>query len=139
MYIIKGLLLLMLVHYGTSQCTTNTCKLNGLFMNWFAQIELYWIDLPYIFFSIETFSADGHNKKVAENKLSMQIIALLEHYKQKDPVGLPGAPVPDPFPIEDLSKSFAMGKLTMKNTLAYGFSKFRIKHIELDVNALLVS
>lgn len=36
---------------------------------------------------------------MAENVLSNQIIALLEHYKQKDPLGIPGAPVPDPFPV----------------------------------------
>lgn len=44
------------------------------------------------------FANNPHNRNVAETELSAQIIALLEHYKQKDPVGLPGAPVPDPLP-----------------------------------------
>lgn len=50
-------------------------------------------------FFVDKFANNAHNKNVAENELSKQIIALLEHYKQKDPLGLPGAPVPDPFPV----------------------------------------
>lgn len=34
-----------------------------------------------------------HNKKVAENRLSSQIFAIIEHYHQEDPLGIPGAPV----------------------------------------------
>lgn len=34
-----------------------------------------------------------HNKNVAENRLSSQIFALIEHYHQDDPLGIPGAPV----------------------------------------------
>lgn len=34
-----------------------------------------------------------HNKKVAENRLSSQIFALIEHFHQEDPLGIPGAPV----------------------------------------------
>lgn len=83
--------------------------------------------------------SDPKLKTVAETRLSAQILGLIEHYKQEDPLGLPGAPVPDPFPVPDIKKSIGMGMLTMKNTLAYGFSKFRIKSIELDVNALQVS
>lgn len=73
-----------------------------------------------------------------QNQLSAQIFSLIEHYKQVDPVGLPGAPIPDPFPVPDVKKSIGMGTLTMKNTLAYGFSKFRIKNIEMDLNGLMV-
>lgn len=74
-----------------------------------------------------------------ESALTAQIFALLEHYKNPDPVGLPGAPVPDPFPVDDVKRSIGMGTLTMKNTKAYGFSKFRIKSVKLDLNELMVS
>lgn len=73
-----------------------------------------------------------------ESAVTQQIYGLLEHYKQTDPVGLPGAPVPDPFPVDDVKRSIGMGTLTMKNTKAYGFSKFRIKSVKLDLNGLMV-
>lgn len=41
----------------------------------------------------DKFANNPHNQNVAESQLAAQIIALLEHYKQKDPVGLPNAPV----------------------------------------------
>ena len=31
-----------------------------------------------------------HNAKVTENRMAAQILALIEHYKQEDPVGFPG-------------------------------------------------
>lgn len=80
----------------------------------------------------------AHNAEVAENQLTTQIFAILEHYKQDDPVGLPGAPVPDPFPVPDVKKNVGVGVLTMKNTLAYGMSKFRVTSIKTDLNALTV-
>lgn len=46
-------------------------------------------------------SNSTHNRNVAESKLAMQIMALIEHYKQKDPKGLPNAPIPDPFPVKN--------------------------------------
>lgn len=48
---------------------------------------------------VETFVNSPYNKKVAETALTSQIITLLDHYKQNDPLGIPGAPVPDPFPV----------------------------------------
>lgn len=88
---------------------------------------------------IEKFAKNGYSKNVAETELSSQIIALLEHYKQKDPLGLPGAPVPDPFPVPFIKQSVGMGTLTMKNSSAYGLSKFRIKSVSVDVNELVVN
>lgn len=79
------------------------------------------------------------NRKVAESQLSAQIIALLEHYKQNDPLGIPGASIPDPFPVPYTKQSFGKATLTMKDSLAYGLSKFRIKTMSLDVNRLMVN
>lgn len=87
----------------------------------------------------DKFAKNPHNQNVAESQLSAQINALLEHYKQKDPLGLPGAPVPDPLPVPYTKQSMGMATLTMKNASAYGLSKFRIKSVSIDMNALLVS
>lgn len=87
----------------------------------------------------ENFSKDVHNKKVAESQLASQIIALLDHYKQPDPVGIPGALVPDPFPVPNIEHSLGMGvSLTLHNALAYGFAKFRMKSVSIDINQMLV-
>ncbi|XP_046687256.1 LOW QUALITY PROTEIN: uncharacterized protein LOC124372890, partial [Homalodisca vitripennis] len=64
---------------------------------------------------------------VRVNRLSEQVLAVLEHYKSSDPVGLPGAPIPDPMPIPDMKTSIALGTLTLKEQSVYGLSKFRIE------------
>lgn len=89
--------------------------------------------------SLEKFAKNPHNQNVAESKMSAQIIALLEHYKQNDPLGIPGAPVLDPLPVPYTKQSMGMATLTMKNASAYGLSKFRIKSVAVDVNELMVS
>ncbi|KAG4066754.1 hypothetical protein HA402_012821 [Bradysia odoriphaga] len=83
-------------------------------------------------------NVSDYNKEVAENHLSAQIFALMEHFHQADPIGLPGAPVPDPFAVPDVKKSVGIGTLTLQNTLAYGMSKFRLKYIKTDLNKLTV-
>lgn len=62
------------------------------------------------------------------NRLSDQVAAVLEHYKSADPVGMPGAPIPDPMPVPDMKKDIPFsGTLTLKNQSVYGLSKFRIE------------
>lgn len=140
---IKGFLLLTLIYYVNGECTVDDeCKLKGLCLYLVIRLIGNWVTNLLIssrFIFTEKFGADPHNKQVGESQLANQIVALLEHYKQKDPLGIPGAPIPDPFPVPDMKKSVGMGTLTMKKTLAYGFSKFRIKSINFDVNKLLVS
>lgn len=77
-------------------------------------------------------------KDTISGSLSAEIFTLLDHYKQNDPVGLPMKSVPDPFPVDDVKKSIGMGTLSMRNTQAYGFSKFRIKSVKVDMNAMMV-
>lgn len=65
---------------------------------------------------------------------------MLEHYKQKDPVGLPGAPVPDPLGVPDFAHSIpGLGKVNFKNLKVYGLSKFRISHITTDLASMQVN
>jgi hypothetical protein len=70
--------------------------------------------------------------------MSELILRILDHYKQEDPVGIPGAPVPDPLSIPPLAHSFSVGKMTFKNVQLFGLSKFRIPHVKADVTAMKV-
>lgn len=74
----------------------------------------------------------------AEKHLSEQIGALLEHYKQMDPLGIPGAPIPDPFQIPNTKQNMLGQTLELTNSSAYGISKFRLKNIRLNVEAMTV-
>ncbi|XP_044256889.1 uncharacterized protein LOC123006459 [Tribolium madens] len=73
-----------------------------------------------------------------EQKISEQILQILEHYKKDDPVGIPGAPVPDPLLIPPLAHSFSLGKMNFENVKLYGLSKFRIHHIKADITVMKV-
>ncbi|XP_058811866.1 uncharacterized protein LOC131676657 [Topomyia yanbarensis] len=81
---------------------------------------------------------DEHNKQVGENLVSAQLFAIIDLYKQEDPVGLPGATVPDPMPIPEIKQSFSIAKMHMKNVLAYGLSKFRIKLLKTELHTMKV-
>ncbi|XP_076635481.1 uncharacterized protein LOC143348770 [Colletes latitarsis] len=74
-----------------------------------------------------------------EKRLGDHIRAILKHYQQDDPVGLPGAPVPDPMPVPDMKHSFSMYTMTFKQVNVYGLSKFRIVHMESELSLMQVS
>lgn len=74
----------------------------------------------------------------AEKRLSDQVLQILDHYKQPDPVGLPGAPIPDPMDIPDMKQSFSVGRMEFKKVKLYGLSKFRLDHVVADIKALKV-
>lgn len=74
----------------------------------------------------------------AEKKISEYVLAVLEHYKQEDPVGIPGAPIPDPLDIPPLKHAFSFGQMDMKNVKLYGLAQFRIHHIKADLAAMQV-
>lgn len=64
---------------------------------------------------------------------------LLEHYKQQDPVGMPGAPIQDPQDIPEMANSMGMANLNLKNAKAYGLSKFRLDRMNVDVKDMRAS
>ncbi|TGZ37904.1 uncharacterized protein [Temnothorax longispinosus] len=74
-----------------------------------------------------------------EQRLGDQIRAILKHYQQDDPVGLPGAPIPDPMPVPDMKHSFSMYTMNFKQISVYGLSKFRIEHVESELARMQVS
>lgn len=77
--------------------------------------------------------------EAGKNGLTAQLLMLMEHYKQKDPVGMPGAPIQDPQDIPQMKNNIGMGTMTMRNAKAYGLSKFRLDRMKVDVKAMKVS
>lgn len=77
-----------------------------------------------------------YNEKVAESRLSTQVLAIVDHFKQPDPVGIPGAPVPEPMIVPYIKHSFSMGTMKMTNVSIFGLSKFRIKYSKIDLNSM---
>lgn len=76
---------------------------------------------------------------MVENRLALQLYAIIDHYKQEDPIGFPGAPIPDPMNVPDIKKSLGMATLNMMKIQAYGLSKFRISSINADLEAMRVT
>lgn len=74
-----------------------------------------------------------------EKKMSENILAILEHFKQADPVGLPGVPVPEPLPVPDMKQTLNIATIYFKNTAVYGISKFRILYVNAEMGAMEVS
>jgi Haemolymph juvenile hormone binding protein (JHBP) len=72
----------------------------------------------------------------AERDLAAQLRSLVEHYKGDDPVGIPGAPIPDPVDVPDMKRSFTVTSMDFKKIKVYGLSKFRFQRIKLDLAAL---
>lgn len=139
---------------------------SNLSSNWKQLLSIFFSFLLWIQNNSDQSTKDQHNRNVAESQISTQIIALLEHYKQKDPVGIPGNFIADPLPgkstvkfqkkreensflfrffliwrtpVPDSKQSLPMASiLRTTDALAYGLSKFRIKNIALDVYQMLV-
>ncbi|CAK1548667.1 unnamed protein product [Leptosia nina] len=72
-----------------------------------------------------------------ERKISEYIVQILDHFKEPDPVGLPGAKIPDPYHVPDLKKYLALGgSIAFKNTAIYGISKFRILYVSVEASKM---
>lgn len=70
--------------------------------------------------------------------MSEYILHILEHFKQRNPVGIPGAKVPDPYSVPDMKQSVSIGTIYFKNTAVYGISKFRILYVNAEIGAMEV-
>ncbi|KAI5700436.1 hypothetical protein M8J76_000526 [Diaphorina citri] len=71
--------------------------------------------------------------------LSDQIRLFLKHFQQKDPIGIPGAVLPDPMPLPDLTKSLGiLGSVTFKNIQLFELSQFRLSHINTDLERMQI-
>ncbi|KAF6216224.1 hypothetical protein GE061_000564 [Apolygus lucorum] len=74
-----------------------------------------------------------------QGSISDHIIEIMEHFKQPDPVGIPGAPILDPMPIPDLRHSKTTWTLVMKNSTVRGLSQFKIEDIYSDMAIMQIS
>jgi len=77
--------------------------------------------------------------EVVKDKLSEQIRKILKHYQRPDPVGFPGAPIPDPLSIPPMNKDFGMAYMTFSNMTVHGLSKFKVEHVNTDLKNMRVS
>ncbi|KAK9497336.1 hypothetical protein O3M35_004674 [Rhynocoris fuscipes] len=76
--------------------------------------------------------------KPNENTVSNQVREIMEHYKQVEPIGLPGAPIPDPLPIPDMKHSRPIATLLLKNSTMNGLSKFKIEQLYSNLASMQV-
>ncbi|KAL0099588.1 hypothetical protein PUN28_019779 [Cardiocondyla obscurior] len=88
---------------------------------------------------VESDKSKAAQLAAGEERLGDQIRAILKHYQQDDPVGLPGAPIPDPMPVPDMKHSFSMYTMNFKQMNVYGLSKFRIERVESELARMQVS
>lgn len=79
----------------------------------------------------------GRKKK--ELSLDVRIRQLLEHFKQDDPKGIPGAPIPDPMPIPDFKGSFSVADINFSEAQLYDLSQFRLNYVRTDLKQLKAS
>uniref|UniRef100_A0A182N4L9 Hemolymph juvenile hormone binding protein n=1 Tax=Anopheles dirus TaxID=7168 RepID=A0A182N4L9_9DIPT len=108
-----------------------------------AVISLLWINL--ICLISVALSADaptnggrGPLPIAGDTLLSEQLFAIIDLYKQEDPVGLPGATIPDPMPIPEIKQSFSFAKMHLRNVLARGMSRFRIRFFRTELTSMSV-
>ncbi|XP_050665576.1 uncharacterized protein LOC126965857 [Leptidea sinapis] len=73
-----------------------------------------------------------------EAKMSSYILLILEHFKKPNPVGIPGAKIPEPYYVPDMKQSMSLGTMYFKNTAVFGISKFRILKVDAEIGAMEV-
>lgn len=93
----------------------------------------------YNLFLDDLTESEEKNIEEEKRKLSEYVLSIIEHYKQKDPVGLPGTPIPEPLLIPPLKHSVSsFATMHFKDVQVYGLSKFVIDYIEADLASMEV-
>ncbi|KAJ8734999.1 hypothetical protein PYW08_014249 [Mythimna loreyi] len=106
---------------------------------WLEKIVLFFLILA-VYAQDESDEEDTTERLAeGEKKLSDNIMLMLNHFKQPDPVGLPGDVIPDPCPVADMKQSLSLGTLRLTNTKVYGLSKLRILYVNAQVEELKVT
>ncbi|XP_043803519.1 uncharacterized protein LOC122720703 [Apis laboriosa] len=110
-------------------------KISKLFL-----VLFYFIKIAQCDIKISTVKNDTAAQIIlGEKRLEDHVRAILKHYQQNDPVGLPGAPIPDPMSAPDMKYSFSMYTMNFKQMNIYGLSKFRIVNAESELALMQVS
>jgi len=73
-----------------------------------------------------------------ELSLDAKIRKIVDHFKQDDPLGIPGVPIPDPKAIPDIEKDVTGAKIILRDAQMYDMSKFRIDYVRTDLKDLKV-
>ncbi|XP_049887811.1 uncharacterized protein LOC126382111 [Pectinophora gossypiella] len=93
-------------------------------------------DVPEEIPSSETISSEEITTNAAiqaEKKMSEHILAVMEHFKKPDPMGIPGVEIPDPYSVPDMRKSVTFfDTLYLERTAVHGISKLRVLYINAD-------
>ena len=76
---------------------------------------------------------------VKELSIDAKIREILEHFKQDDPLGIPGVPIPDPKAIPDIEKEVSGAKVLLTEAMMHDQSKFRIDYVRTDLKDLKVT
>ena len=63
---------------------------------------------------------------------------MIQHFKQDDPHGIPGVPIPDPMPIPDFEGQFPGAKMKFSEAELFNLSQFRIDYVRTDLKDLKV-
>jgi len=75
---------------------------------------------------------------VKELSIDEKIRRIVEHFKQDDPLGIPGVPIPDPKEIPDIEKDITGAKVILTDAKMHDMSKFRIDYVRTDLKDLKV-
>lgn len=94
-----------------------------------------WVKILFITILGHTlFDEMNLNGKTPSDPMAKQVFAIIDHFKNPDPIGLP-VPIPDPIEIpEPIDQSLSVGKLSMRDVKVIGVSKFRIQNMTLEVD-----
>lgn len=79
------------------------------------------------------------NRTKDELRLDQRIRLILQHYKQDDPLGLPGLPIPDPMEIPDFKGQFPVAEIKFSEAQLYNLAKFRVDYVRTDLRDLKVN
>lgn len=79
-----------------------------------------------------TLSTDEEN---VESPMGKQLFAIIDHFKDPDPIGLPIVPIPDPIESnQPVEQNINVGKLVMRDVKVYGVSQFRIQNVTVEMD-----
>nr|XP_022901278.1 uncharacterized protein LOC111414229 [Onthophagus taurus] len=88
-------------------------------------------------FILQVVPNDLNITQLGQIKISQYVRNIVEHYKQKDPVGLPIQEIPDPLTVDEMVTSLpSVEKLLLKQIKIHGLSKFKVDKVIIDVSKM---
>lgn len=79
-------------------------------------------------------SIPRNDENVTPNPMAQQLFAVIDHYKNPDPIGLPIS-IPDPIVVDQaIEQKISVGTLVMKDVKVFGVSQFRIQNVTVEMD-----